>query len=151
MTKEPTRTNKATILTELIRSVFPLNGRLLDAGDRLSGDVGLSSALWQVLGAIADNPRSVSQISRVMGLTRQSVQRSVNIMETDGLVEFIPNPDHKTSPLVQMTSKGQSAFRKVMRLQIDWSNDLAKNFKTDELKVAARVLRSFLDALEIRE
>ena len=133
MAEEQKRTNRGAILTQLIRTVFPLNGCLLEAGDRLSCDVGLSSALWQVLGAISDNPRSVPQIGRVMGLTRQSVQRSVNVMAEDGLVQFVPNPDHKTSPLVQLTSHGQTAYAEVMRLQVEWSNRLAQQFKTKDL------------------
>lgn len=148
MAADPSRTNKGAILTELIRSVFPLNGRLLEAGDTISGEVDLSSALWQVLGAINDKPRSASQIGRVMGLARQSVQRSVNIMAEDGLVEFIQNPDHKTSPLVQMTKKGHGAYKTVMRLQISWSNNLAKNFKAKDLQIAVDVLQSFVTALE---
>jgi len=135
-------------MTDVILAVFPLNGRLLAAGDGLSGEAGLTSALWQVLGAIEDQPRSVSQISRVMGLARQSVQRSANIMERDGLVAYVPNPDHKTSPLVQMTVRGRAAYQKVMRLQAAWSDQLAKNFTADDLKTTARVLSAFLDVLE---
>lgn len=151
MSKELTRTVKGSYLTDLILEVFPVHGRILAAGDRLSSEVGLTSALWQVLGALEDNPRSASQISRVMGLTRQSVQRSINIMESDGLVQFLLNPDHKTSPLVQMTSKGQEAFRRVMRLQIQWVNELSEDLKAEELEIAVRVLRSLLESLESNE
>ena len=145
---EPTRTTKGSLITELILTLFPLNGRILSAGDSLSSSEGLSSSLWQVLGALKDTPRTVSQIGRVMGLTRQSVQRSVNIMKEDGLVELVKNPDHQTSPLVRMTNKGETAYRKVMRLQADWSNGLGERLKVDELKVAVRVLRTLLEALD---
>ena len=40
-------------LTGLVIEVFRLNGDLLAAGDALVGDLGLTSARWQVLGAIA--------------------------------------------------------------------------------------------------
>ena len=43
-------------LTDLVLAVFRLNGRLLTAGDRLVSDLGLTSARWQVLGAIALAP-----------------------------------------------------------------------------------------------
>lgn len=148
---EPTRTTKGSLVTELILTLFPLNGRVLSAGDSLSSSEGLSSSLWQVLGALKDAPRSVSQIGRVMGLTRQSVQRSVNIMKEDGLVELVKNPDHQTSPLVRITSKGENAYRKVMRLQTEWSNGLGERLKVDELKVAVRVLRTLLETLENEE
>ncbi|MEZ5958748.1 MAG: hypothetical protein R3C27_16235, partial [Hyphomonadaceae bacterium] len=56
-------------LTDLILEVFRVNGRLLAAGDRLAADVGLSSARWQVLGAIrfAREPQTVSWLARSMG------------------------------------------------------------------------------------
>ena len=145
---EPTRTTKGSLITELILTLFPLNGRILSAGDSLSSSEDLSSSLWQVLGALQDAPRTVPQIGRVMGLTRQSVQRSVNIMNEDGLVEFAKNPDHQTSPLVRMTKKGETAYRNVMRLQAEWSNGLGEGLKVDDLKVAVRVLRTLLEALE---
>ncbi len=39
--------------TGLVIEVFRMNGDLLAAGDALVGDLGLTSARWQVLGAIA--------------------------------------------------------------------------------------------------
>ena len=104
-----------------------------------------------MLGALQNGPRTVSQVSRRMGITRQSVQRSVNIMKEDGLVELVKNPDHQTSPLVRITKKGENAYRKVMRLQTEWSNGLGERLKVDELKVAVRVLRTLLEALENEE
>lgn len=148
MPNEPSRTIKGTLATELILELFPLHGALLAAGDSLSSEVGLSSALWQVLGALKEKPRTVSQIGRVMGLTRQSVQRSVNILNEDGLIELLPNPDHQTSPLVRMTGKGEKAYQKVMFLQIEWSNGLGERLKVDDLKVAVQVLRTLLATLE---
>lgn len=147
MTREPSRTAKGQSLTELILEVFPLHGDILTAGDGIGAELGLTSALWQVLGALEDAPLTVPQIGRVMGLTRQSVQRSINIMERDGLVELIPNPDHKTSSLVQMSAKGRTTFQKIMHLQVLWSNKLAEGMKADELKTAIRVLRSLRESL----
>jgi hypothetical protein len=43
-------------MTGLIIEVFRLNGDLLAAGDFLVGDIGLTSARWQVLGSIALSP-----------------------------------------------------------------------------------------------
>src|SRR5205814_345438 len=56
------------LVTELILEVFRLNGRLLAAGDRLVADLGLTSARWQVLGAIAlaSSPMPVAWIARNM-------------------------------------------------------------------------------------
>src|SRR5260221_4680783 len=84
-------------VTELILEIFRTNGRLLAAGDALVADIGLTSARWQVLGAIALSPvpLPVAHIARNMGLTRQAVQRLANEMARDGLVRFMANPHHR--------------------------------------------------------
>ena len=62
-------------MTDLILDLFRLNGRLLAAGDRLVAGLGLTSARWQVLGAIAlaDRPQPVAWLARDMGVYRQGV------------------------------------------------------------------------------
>lgn len=75
--------------TELVLEVFRLNGRLLEAGDRLTQPVGLSSARWQILGVVEHGPITVAHVARIMGLTRQSVQQTANSLEKEGLIEFL--------------------------------------------------------------
>src|SRR5712692_9690594 len=86
----PADTPAGTALTELILDVFRLNGRLLAAGDRLVADIGLTSARWQVLGAIAlaATPSPVAHLARGMGLTRQGAHRTVNDLGAEGLAEL---------------------------------------------------------------
>lgn len=141
---------EGAILTDLVLEVFRLNGRLLTAGDRLIADVGLTSARWQVLGAIhyADEPQTVSWLARSMGLTRQAVQRIVNELEVDGLVAFKANPAHKRAQLVVLTRKGQSAYAAADRLQKPWVNALAKSFKRAELAAAHDLLGAIRGMLE---
>src|SRR5947209_10547726 len=104
-------------LTDLVLAVFRLNGRLLTAGDRLVSDLGLTSARWQVLGAIAlaPNLQPVAWLARNMGLNRQGVQRIVNEMREDGLVELRPNPHHPRAHLVALTKRGDNAFASASR------------------------------------
>src|ERR671918_759055 len=87
--------------TEAILAIFRANGLLFAAGDVLAADEGLTSARWQVLGAVAlaERPLTVPQIARRMGPTRQSVHASVNRLVRDGLAEFAPNADHRRSRL----------------------------------------------------
>ena len=91
-TNDPHRLRRA--LTGLVIEVFRVNGDLLATGDAMVHDLGLTSARWQVLGAIALSPvpLPVAHIARNMGLTRQAVQRNVDDMRADGLVRLEPNP-----------------------------------------------------------
>jgi len=141
-------TPQGTVLTGLILETFRLNGLLLAAGDRLTSDLGLSSARWQVMGAIDEAPLPVAQIARNMGLTRQAVQRVANVLADEGLVEFTENPDHRRAKLVRLTAGGRTVLEEISGRQIEWSNRLAENLDAEEIKDARAVLSIFRRRLE---
>lgn len=147
---EKRRTPGGEALTDLVLAVFRLNGRLLTAGDRLVADLGLTSARWQVLGAIALSPnlQPVAWLARNMGLNRQGVQRIVNEMRDDGLVELRPNPHHRRAHLVALTQRGEDAFASAGRLQAPWANALAKGVSAEELGKTRRLLATLSERLE---
>src|SRR3712207_5771587 len=113
-------------VTELILETFRLNGRLLAAGDALVRDLGLTSARWQVLGAVAMSPvpLPVAHIARNMGLTRQAVQRLVNDLEGLGIVRFGPNPHHQRAKLVLLTDHGTALYEAARERQVPWATAL---------------------------
>ncbi len=141
-------TAAGAVLTDLILETFRLNGRLLAAGDHLTNDLGLTSARWQVVGAIEEVPLPVAQIARNMGLTRQAVQRVANVLADEGLVRFEENPNHRRAQLVRLTAEGRDALAEVSRRQVEWSNRHAKNLSLEEIEEALQVLRTFRQGLE---
>jgi DNA-binding MarR family transcriptional regulator len=140
------------VLTDLILEIFRLNGRLLVSGDRLVAGLGLTSARWQVLGAIhlAEAPQPVSWLARSMGLNRQGVQRVVNELATEGLLEFKPNPHHRRAHLVVVTKKGKSACSAAERRQIPWVNALAKGLRVDDVNNAIKLIALTRQRLEVQ-
>jgi DNA-binding MarR family transcriptional regulator len=148
---EPTTTNhtaEGAGLTGLILETFRLNGRLLAAGDHLTSDLGLSSARWQVMGAIEGAPLPVAQIARNMGLTRQAVQRVANVLADEGAVEFVDNPDHRRAKLVRLTAGGRAVLAEVGRRQVEWSNRLAAGLTGEAIEEALTVMRTLRQRLE---
>lgn len=137
-------------VTALIMDVFRLNGRLLVAGDRLVAELGLTSARWQVLGAIAysERPESVAWHARTMGLHRQGIQRIVNELEAEGIVEFQSNPHHKRAHLVCLTAKGQQLFEAALALQVPWVNSLSSGLKPSDIATAQSVIGHLKTRLE---
>jgi DNA-binding MarR family transcriptional regulator len=99
-------------LTQLALAVFRANGALLARGDVLVERAGLTSARWQVLGALALAGRklTVPEIARSMGLTRQGIQKRVNLLIGDGPVSTRANPTHQRSQLVELTVAGRAAY-----------------------------------------
>ena len=138
------------VITDLVLETFRLNGRLLASGDALVADLGLTSARWQVIRAMALSPMplSVAQIARNMVLTRQAVQRLANEMEADGLMRFAPNPHHQRAKLVLLTAAGKSAFAAAMKRQGAWASDLGAGLDPRKVAAAVATLRSVRQRLE---
>src|SRR5262245_64939701 len=106
------RTPAGDALTNLMLDLFRLNSLLLTAGDRLVAGLRLTSARWQILGAIvhAERPQPVAWLARDLGANRQNVQRIVNDLQQEGLVAFAPNPHHRRAQLVVLTDKGRQTY-----------------------------------------
>ena len=154
MTQDPTAdTNRkrrlGEALTDLVLEVFRLNGALLASGDALVGDLGLTSARWQVLGAIALSPVAlpVAHLARNMGLTRQAVQRSVDEMRDGGFVRLDPNPHHRRAMLVTMTMQGEAAYRTASERQEGWADALAAGLVPDGIEAASNLFRELRQRL----
>jgi DNA-binding MarR family transcriptional regulator len=144
------RTPEGEAATEVILSAFRANGVLLSAGDVLAGREGLTSARWQVLGAVAlaEQPLTVPQIARRMGLSRQSVHATVARLVAGGLVQLIPNADHRRSQLVRLTDLGEAKYRAIQRHQAVWVSGLAEGLGRSDLETTAGVLLEMCRRLE---
>ncbi len=123
---------------------------MLAAGDRLVADIGLTSARWQILGAIveADRPEPVAWLARDLGANRQNVQRIVNDLHKEGLVAFETNPHHRRAQLVVLTAKGRQTFDAAMRLQAPWVNSLADGLLAADIETARRIVAALRKKLE---
>jgi DNA-binding MarR family transcriptional regulator len=144
------RTPAGAASTDLILELFRLNSRMLAAGDRLVGGLGLTSARWQVLGTIvaADRPQPVAWLARDMGANRQNVQRIVNDLQKEGLVAFEPNPHHRRARLVVLTEKGKQVYEAAMRLQAPWVNELSEGLRVEDIETTHSVISALRSKLE---
>jgi len=142
-----TRTAAGEALTDLVLEIFRLNGRLLGSGDALTRPAGQSSARWQVLGALHTAPLTVADIGRRMGLARQSVQRTADVLERDGLIAYQPNPAHRRAKLATLTSRGRATLDAITNRQVIWANAIARELREDDLRHARRTLERVRHAI----
>lgn len=149
MPKSP-RTPAGDALTSLMLDLFRLNSLLLTVGDRLVAGLGLTSARWQILGAIVqlERPQPVAWLARDLGANRQNVQRIVNDLEEEGLVAFETNPHHRRAQLVVLTDKGRRAFEAAMALQAPWVNGLSEGLAVKDLQTVHRIVAALRTRLE---
>lgn len=143
-------TKPGMALTDAVLDIFRVNSLLLLEGDRLVAGLGLTSARWQVLGAIvyAARPEPVAWLARDLGSNRQNVQRIVNDLHRDGFVEFQPNPHHRRAQLVILTGKGRKAFDQAMELWTPWANDLARGLALKDIGTMAAMMKTLRRRLE---
>lgn len=143
--KEPVHTERGLLLDKIILEYFRTNGRLIAQGDSMTKDIGLTSARWQVMSAVSLTPHdvTVSIIARLMGLQRQSVQRVVDLLESENFVQLEQNLHHKTAKVVKLTPLGEQQYREVMRREIKWANTMSAALKEHDLEMVLDFMRSF--------
>lgn len=127
-------TTDQELLSGTALAVFRLNGQFLAVAEELARPAGLTAARWQVLGAVLATPLPVAGIARVMGITRQSVQRIADLLVADGLAEYRPNPEHRRAKLVQPTAEGYAAIRRIDPAHAVVARRLAEKVGRDELR-----------------
>jgi len=150
MLRSTKRTPAGDAVTNLVLDLFRLNNLLLTEGDRLVADLGLTSARWEILGAIAyaARPQPVAWLARDMGANRQNVQRIINDLQRMGLVAFEPNPHHRRAQLVVLTDKGKQRFDAAMRLQAPRVNKLSEGLSVKDVETTHRVVLALRKRLD---
>lgn len=106
-------TREQEILSALAKSAFRLNGRFLAIGEELAKSAALTASLWLVLASVLREPRTVADIARDVGVTRQSAQRTADLLVGRGLATYRPNPAHRRAKLLDPTPQGRSAIERI--------------------------------------
>lgn len=135
-------------LTEVVIATFALNGRLQEAAQGMAAAGDLTAAWWQVLGGVLDQPRTVAEVGRRMGMTRQGVQRVADLLVGRGLAEYRPNPAHRRAKLLACTEAGYWAVRRISVAQHPWANRVGAAVGEAELRAALATLERLTTVLE---
>ena len=135
------------LVNKIVLKVFKLNGYFVKAADYITKESELTSARWQILGTVLHEQHTVAAIARSMGLTRQSVQRIADILVTEGLAEFLPNPAHKRAKLLSGTEKGINSIKKIRPKVIAWAEKVNDLIGEDELNDAEKIIDKLLSKL----
>lgn len=139
---------KADLVPLLVADVFHLAGVFRRRGEEIAGLVRRTQAEWQLLSAVSDGARTVPQVARRLGLVRQSVQRTADQLESESLVRFLPNPDHKRSTLIELTPSGRAALDKINTAAAAFHSDIVGRVDARALVQAEQFLRDMCHMLD---
>lgn len=140
---EPTPTPApAEAISALSVQIFQLRSQLLAWGDHFVAPEGLTSARWQMLGAIAlaGTPQTAPQIAARMGTTRQGAQKQINLLLEGGLLAAQDNAAHARSPLYSLTPQGAAVYESVSRRWQAQAAAWGAGLEAGDLAAAVRVL-----------
>ena len=141
---------KRMLFLDLVLSLFRLNGLLIAEGDNMTEALGLTSARWKVIGVIAlsNSGLTVPGIARVLGQSRQAVQRITDVMVTDGLLSYETNPKHKRSVLVVLTEEGKTAYQALRDVQDPWAIESTEDISIEDLDAGLRLMRRLIQKFD---
>ena len=96
----------------LTQSAFRLSNLLTAERDRVVADMGLTSARWQVLETVGQqsSPVSAAHVARQLQISRQAVQRVLNDLAKQGLIQLKADDGDKRAQLVSITRQGSDVL-----------------------------------------
>jgi DNA-binding MarR family transcriptional regulator len=136
------------LLSAAALTAFKLNGQFLELAEHLARPTGLTATWWQVLGAVRDEPMTVSGVAREMGITRQAVQRTADLLVDRGLAEYHDNPAHRRAKLVALTPDGRAAMKAIGPHHAHHARELSAVVGGDQLAEAVAALAKLSEALD---
>jgi DNA-binding MarR family transcriptional regulator len=147
----PPRTMAGDALTDVVMATFQLDGRLMEVARQLAQAGGVTATEWRVLGGVLGEPHSVAEIGRLMGMTRQGVQRVADQLVARGLAEYRPNPAHRRAKLLVCTDAGHWAIRRIALVQRPWADRVGGRVGATTLGGMLTTIRWLLSVVEAYE
>ena len=137
----------------LVEDVLECAGALRRYGDALTRPLGQTEVRWAVMSVLSGGARSVPQVARRLGVSRQSVQRVANLLAGEGLIESVANPDNARSPLFRLSKRGEEVLAAITRVADPWHRRVGEELSLDDLRrsrAALAVLMRFARGAAVR-
>lgn len=140
---------KARNLYAVIRDVRLCFNLLRSRADEMHKDLGVNASMRAVMESLAgSNERTVPEIARSRGVSRQHIQVIVNALTGAKLIETRDNPDDKRTFLVSLTDRGRTVFSEIQKREAVELRLLSETFSTDELQVTLNTLQKLNDIMK---
>ncbi len=137
-------------LSEVFAVLGPLyrrTTRALELKERKEGfPVGVRAVLELL--RMGGRPMTVPQMGRTLALSRQFVQRMVNVAAGRDLVEAIPNPAHQRSSLIRLTDVGRTTIDALVARESVLLKQASGELTGADVDACVRVLTHLLGLFE---
>ncbi|RWM76308.1 MAG: MarR family transcriptional regulator, partial [Mesorhizobium sp.] len=90
------------------------------------------------------------QIAQMRPTSRQRMQRLADELAGEGLVEFIDNPKHRRSKLVQLTRKGAARYGELNTQLLAIASTMGVALDEADIRKTAEIVRQLSDDVKLR-
>ncbi|RWO03027.1 MarR family transcriptional regulator [Mesorhizobium sp.] len=95
-------------------------------------------------------PLTVPQIAQMRPTSRQRMQRLADELAAEGLVEFIDNPKHRRSKLVQLTREGAARYGELNAQLLAIASTMGVALDEADIRKTAEIVRQLSDDVKLR-
>jgi len=95
-------------------------------------------------------PLTVPQIAQMRPTSRQRMQRLADELAAEGLVNFIDNPKHRRSKLVQLTRQGDARYRELNARFLVIASTMGVTLSEADIRKTTEIVRQLSDDVKAR-
>jgi DNA-binding MarR family transcriptional regulator len=143
--------SKAEAITELMLEVAQCFFKIRALGQKTGFITGWGGGAFGFMRSLALlGPLTVPQIAQMRPTSRQRMQRLANELAAEGLVEFIDNPKHRRSKLVQLTPKGDARYRELDARLLSIASTMCDALSEPDIRKTTEIVRQLSDNVKAR-
>jgi DNA-binding MarR family transcriptional regulator len=143
--------SKAEAIAELMLDVAQCFFRIRAMGQKTGLITSWGGGAFGFMRSVAQlGPLTVPQIAQMRPTSRQRMQRLADELAAEGLVEFIENPKHQRSKLVQLTRKGDARYRELNARFLMIASTVGVSLSEADVRKTTEVVRQLSDEVKAR-
>ncbi|MEJ0038567.1 MAG: MarR family winged helix-turn-helix transcriptional regulator [Gammaproteobacteria bacterium] len=134
---------------KLVGEVLRASARLEVSRNALLSGFGVTGPRLRLMKMIRRRrvPRTVSQLARAIGVSRQTLQETVRDLVTVGLLNLEENAYDRRAPIVVLTPEGEACLDRLLPIEQRWIADLTRGFDEHLLAQTEWVVRCLRERL----
>jgi DNA-binding MarR family transcriptional regulator len=146
-----TVSSKGEAIADLLLEVAQCFFRIRAVGQRTGLITGWGGGAFGFMRSLAlVGPLTVPQIAKMRPTSRQRMQRLADELAAEGLVEFIGNPKHRRSKLVQLTPKGDARYCQLNARFLAIASTMGVGLSEADIRRTTEIVRRLSDDVKAR-
>jgi DNA-binding MarR family transcriptional regulator len=106
-----------------------------------------TAAEAKLFATLRGRPRSISELARVMGLSRQAVHTTVHKLVKAGVIDVVTSDPNRRDKMVRITVYGQQVQRMAAKNLRQIETDMARSIGRDNVELIRSLLMQHLESV----